>query len=147
MAHQIEPLTPFNYHQWKDDTRVLLHTKHLFKLIEETKEELESDKDKAKHMNRLDESIGLMSSSVSRDLWFHIQDLETPKEFWDNLASLFDKHDDMRIHQLENDLITLNPSNFESLNGFFTKFKISSSLPFSQSSIEITQSLYPPSKQ
>ena len=29
----------------------------------------------------------------------------------------------MRIHQLENDLITLNPSNFESLNEYFTKFK------------------------
>ena len=29
----------------------------------------------------------------------------------------------MSIHQLENDLITLNPSNFESLNEFFTKFK------------------------
>ena len=29
----------------------------------------------------------------------------------------------MRIHQLENGLITLNPSNFESLNEFFTKFK------------------------
>ena len=29
----------------------------------------------------------------------------------------------MRIHQLENDLITLNPSNFESLNEFFSKFK------------------------
>ena len=29
----------------------------------------------------------------------------------------------MRVHQLENDLITLNPSNFESLNEFFTKFK------------------------
>ena len=35
----------------------------------------------------------------------------------------FDKQDEMRIHQLENDLITLNPSNFESLNEFFTKFK------------------------
>ena len=29
----------------------------------------------------------------------------------------------MRIHHLENDLITLNPSKFESLNEFFTKFK------------------------
>ena len=29
----------------------------------------------------------------------------------------------MRIHQLDNDLITLNPSKFESLNEFFTKFK------------------------
>ena len=81
------------------------------------------DKDKEKYWNRLDESHGHFLSSVSRDLWFHIQGLKTPKEVWDKLASLFDKHDEMRIHQLENDLITLNPSNFESLNEFFTKFK------------------------
>ena len=74
-------------------------------------------------MNRIDEAHGHLLSSVSRDIWFHIQELKTPKEVWDKLSSLFDKQDEMRIHQLENDLITLNPSNFESLNEFFTKFK------------------------
>ena len=74
-------------------------------------------------MNRLDEAHGHLLSLVSRDLRFHIQELKTPKDFWDKLSSLFDKQDEMRIHQLENDLITLNPSNFESLNEFFTKFK------------------------
>ena len=64
----MEPLTPFKYHEWKDDMKVLLHTKHLFRLIEETEEELESDKDKAKYTNRLDEAHGLMLSSISRDL-------------------------------------------------------------------------------
>ena len=125
MAHLVEPLTPFNYHQLKDDMVVMLHTKHLFKLIEEIEEEPESDKDKAKYMNRLDEAHGYLFSSVSRDLRFHIQGLKkNPKEIWDKLASLFDKQDEMRVHQLaENDLITLNPSNFESLNEFFTKFK------------------------
>ena len=49
--------------------------------------------------------------------------MKTPKEIWDKLASLFDKQDEMRVHELENDLITLNPSNFKSLNQFFTKFK------------------------
>ena len=49
--------------------------------------------------------------------------MKAPKEIWDKLASLFDKQDDMRVHQLENDMITLNPSNFESLNEFFTKFR------------------------
>ena len=68
--------------------RILLHTKNLFRLIEETEEEGESDKDKAKYMNRLDEAIGLMLSSVSRDIRFHIQDLDTPKEVWDKLSSL-----------------------------------------------------------
>ena len=76
----------------------MLHTKHLFRLIEEIEEEPDSDKDKDKYMNRLDEAIGLMQFSVSRDLQFHIQYLETPKEVWDKLASLFDKHDEMRIH-------------------------------------------------
>ena len=123
MAHPVEPLTPFNYHQWKDDMVVMLRTKQLFRLIEETEEEPDSDKDKAKYMSRLDEAHGHLLSSVSRDLRFHIQELKTPKEVWDKIFSLFDKQDEMRIHQLENDLITLNPSNFESLNEFFTKFK------------------------
>ena len=98
MAHPVDLLTPFNYHQWKDDMRVLLRTKHLFRLIEETEEEPESDKDKAKYMKRLDEAIGLISFSVSKYIRFHIQYLDTPKEVWDKIASLFDKHDEMRIH-------------------------------------------------
>ena len=44
-------------------------------------------------------------------------------EVWDKLASLFDKQDDLRVYQLENELISLHPSNFETLNDFFTKFK------------------------
>ena len=51
---------------------VILCTKHLFRLIEEIEEEPESDKDKAKYMNRLDEAHGLLLSSASWDLQFHI---------------------------------------------------------------------------
>ena len=123
MAHQIEHLTPFNYHQWKAEMVVMLHTKGLFRLIEEAEEEPDSDKDRAKYMNRLDEALGHLLSLVSQDIWFHILELKTPTLVWGNLASLFDKNDEMMIHHLENDLITLNPSNFESLNAFFTKFK------------------------
>ena len=49
--------------------------------------------------------------------------MKTPKEVWYKLASLFDKKDDLRIHQLENDLISLHLANLETINGFFTKFK------------------------
>ena len=58
MAHPIEPLTSFNYHQWKEDMEGLLHTKKIFRLIEETEEEPESDKYKAKYMNMLNEAHG-----------------------------------------------------------------------------------------
>ena len=49
--------------------------------------------------------------------------MKTPKEVWDKIASLFDKKDDLRVYQLKNELISLHPSNFETLNDFFTKFK------------------------
>ena len=49
--------------------------------------------------------------------------MKTPKEAWDKIYSLFDKQDDLRIYQLENEVISLHPSNFETLNDFITKFK------------------------
>ena len=53
----------------------------------------------------------------------------------DKLDDLFDKQDDMRIYQLENEPISFHPSNFETLNEFFTKFK-HLVLKFKQSEVE-----------
>ena len=49
--------------------------------------------------------------------------MKTPKEIWDKLKTLYGKHDDLRVYQLENELMSLQPSNFETLNDFFTNFK------------------------
>ena len=65
MAHSIEPLTPFNYHQWKEDMEVLLCTKKLFRLTEETEVVPVLNHDKEKYWNRLDEAHGYLFSSVS----------------------------------------------------------------------------------
>ena len=48
MAHLVEPLTSFNYHQWKEDMEGLLRTKKLFRLTEEIEAEpiLNHDKEK-----------------------------------------------------------------------------------------------------
>ena len=86
MVHPVEPLTPFNYHQWKEDMVVMLRTKQLFRLIEEKEAVPSLDNDKEKYLNRLDESHGHLLSSISKDLRFHIQGLKTPKEVWDKLA-------------------------------------------------------------
>ena len=59
----------------------------------------------------------------SQDLLFHLTDLKSSKEIWDKLETLYRKHDDLRVYQLENELMSLQPSNFKSLNDFFTKFK------------------------
>ena len=39
------------------------------------------------------------------------------------MDTLSGKQDDLRVYQLENELMSLQPSNFETLNDFFTKFK------------------------
>jgi hypothetical protein len=41
----------------------------------------------------------------------------------DHLEGLFGKKDEMHGHILENELISLNPRNYENLQDFFTKFK------------------------
>ena len=74
-------------------------------------------------MYKKDEAFIFLCLSISRDLIFHLSGLKTPKEIWDKLKTLYGKQDDLRVYQLENELMSLQPSNFETLNYFFTKFK------------------------
>ena len=64
-----------------------------------------------------------MCLSISQDLLFHLLGLKTPKEIWDKLETLYGKQDDLRVYHLENELMSLQPSNLETLNDFFTNFK------------------------
>ena len=89
----------------------------------DTKVEPGSAIEKSRFLNKKDEAFGFLCLSISEDLLFHLTDLKTPKEIWDKLESLYGKHDDLRVYQLENELMSLQPSNFETLNDFFTKFK------------------------
>ena len=61
----MELLTPFNYHQWKEDMEMLLHSKRLFILIMETEKEPIHYVDKEKYFNRLDEAYGCLCLSIS----------------------------------------------------------------------------------
>ena len=71
----------------------------------------------------MDEAYGLLCLSISRDLLFHIDGLTSPNEVWEKLADIFGKIDEMRGHQIENELISLSPTSFESLQLYFSKFK------------------------
>ena len=42
---------------------------------------------------------------------------------WEKLEDIFGKIDDMRGHQIDNELISLSPSSFESFQLYFSKFK------------------------
>ena len=72
MVHPVEPLTTFNYHQWKEDMEVLLHTKKLSRLTEETEAVLVLNHGKEKYWDRLDEAHGYLFSPISQYIRFHI---------------------------------------------------------------------------
>ena len=55
--------------------------------------------------------------------FFHLDSLTTPKQVWTKLESLFGVQDEIRAHRLDNELFSLSPISFDSIEGFFTKFK------------------------
>ena len=79
--------------------------------------------EKIKWHNRRDEAYSLLCLSISRDLIFHLDGLTSPNELWEKLVDIFGKIDEMRGHQIENELISLSPSSFKSLQLCFSKFK------------------------
>ena len=76
-----------------------------------------------KFLNRCDEAFGYLCTYISRDLLFHLEGLRTPREYWEKLNRLFKKQDELRGYILENDLVSLHPSSFKTIEQFFTKFK------------------------
>src|SRR5713101_723282 len=89
----------------------------------DTEEEPGTAIDKSRFLNKKDEAFGFLCLSLSWDLLFHLLGLNTPKEIWDKLETLYGKQDDLRVYKLENELMSHYPSNFKTFNDFFTKFK------------------------
>ena len=102
---------------------ILLRAKDLYRVTMKTKAEPNAAAEKIKWHNRRDEAYGLLCLSISRDLLFHLDGLTSLNEVWEKLVDLFGKTDETRGHQIENDLISLSPNSFESLQLYFSKFK------------------------
>jgi hypothetical protein len=116
-------LNPFNYFEWKTKISLLLRSKRLYRVTMGIEKELTAAAEKIKYFNKLDEAIGLICLSISRDLLFHVSRFTTSNVVWTTLEGLFGKQDAMRVHQLENELISLSRIHFRNLEEFFTKFK------------------------
>ena len=48
--------------------------------------------------------------------------MKSPNEACENIEDIFGKTYEMRGHQIENELISLSPSSFKSLQLYFSKF-------------------------
>jgi hypothetical protein len=59
-----------------------------------------------------DKSYGLIRIPISNDLQFHLQGIKTLDATRKKLDTMFGKHNKIQAHQLKNQLIALNPSDF-----------------------------------
>ena len=81
------------------------------------------DDKKAKWDNRNDEARGLIGMSISPDLRYHLQGIDDPEVAWDKIESVFGKLNIIRAQKLENQILTLSPSDFSCLGDYLSKFK------------------------
>ena len=102
---------------------IQLRFKGLYRVTMGTENEPNSVVEKAKYFNRLDEAFNMLCLSTSRELLFHIKSVGTSNEFWVKFESLFGNIYEMRGHHLENELISMSPTHYETIEDFFTKFK------------------------
>ena len=116
-------LTLFNFFDWKAEMVIQLRAKGIYKVTMGTELEPKFVVEKAKYFNRLDEAFGLLCLSTTREILFHIDSFTTPNEVWVKLETLFGKTDELRGHQLENELIILSPACYDTIQDFFTNFK------------------------
>ena len=70
----------------------LLRSKGLYQITLGKEKEPIDDDNKDKWANRSDEARGLIRMSISPDLSFHLQSIDKPKEAWENIESVFGKH-------------------------------------------------------
>ena len=102
---------------------ILLRVKGLYRVTMETEAKPNAAAEKIKWHNKRDEAYGILCLSISRDPLFHLDVLTSPNEVWENIEDIFGNTYEMRGHKIKNELIFLSPSNFESLQLYFSKFK------------------------
>jgi hypothetical protein len=102
----------------------LLRSKGLYRITMGKETTPIDDDKKAKWDNRNDEAHELIGMSISRDLRYHLQGIDNPKVAWDKIESVFGKLNIIRTQQLENQILTLSPSDFSFLGDYISKFML-----------------------
>ena len=111
-----------NYFQWLSYIVDLLRRKGLYNIALSQETKLNDEDKVAKWENRQDQECGLIGMPISPDLRLYIAKLDTPNEAMKEITKVFGIKNKFRAHQLKNELLTLDPNNFSSIEYFLSKF-------------------------
>ena len=56
-------------------------------------------------------------------MWLHLYGIDEPNKAWEKFEFVFGKYNEIRVHKLENELISLNPSDFPCIQEHLSKYK------------------------
>jgi hypothetical protein len=70
-----------------------------------------------------DQARSLIGMSISLDLIFHLDGEDSPVKAWEKLNNFFGIKNEIQAFQPKNELLTLDPSNFSSIEDYLFKFK------------------------
>jgi hypothetical protein len=101
----------------------LLRSKGLYRITLGKETTPTDDDKKSKWDNRNDKACGLIIISISLDLRYHLQGIDYLEKSWNTIESVFGKLNIIQAHQLENQILTLSPSDFSFLGDHLSKFK------------------------
>ena len=116
-------LTTSNYLDWRIDMQLALCKHGYHKIIHGWEAKTHHPVERKNFLNHCDEAFRYLCTYISRDILFHLQGLRTPRECCKKLYRIFNKQDELRGHILENELVSLHPNSFNTIEQFFTEFK------------------------
>ena len=79
------------------------------------------DEKKLKWMIKHAKALGCLRRLVSQDLLFQIESCKNSHEAWEKLKTLYGTRDEVRGYQIDNDLMNLDPKNFDNIQDYITK--------------------------
>ena len=70
-----------------------------------------------------DQAHGLIGMSISPYLRFHLDGEDSPVKAWEKLNTIFGIKTDIQAFQLENEFLTLDPTNFPSIEDYYLNLR------------------------
>jgi hypothetical protein len=116
-------LTSTDYFQWKSPMEDLLRSKGLYRITLGIETTPDDEGKIAKCDKKNDQAHGFIGMSISQDLRFHLDALDYRIKAWKKLNTAFGIKNEIQAFQLENELLTLDSSNFPSIEDYLSKFK------------------------
>ena len=118
-------LTPHNYATWS--IKMWCHLMHngVSQYIDGTLPKLASDNVSACDISAWEamdrKALGDIFLGVDDKIMYQIRKSSTSKEAWDTLKNLYDKVSDEDIFKIEDELVSLDPKSFDSIQDFIIK--------------------------